>query len=350
MAQLVRHRAQANLTLRRLIIYTSFISGIVLLWVAHAVFLLVFAGLLFGIFLEGLTRLVSRWTHLKHSWSLTITVLAFFAISFASFALLLPGIIDQLVALQLELPQAVTRLEQYIGQYQWGRDVLQTVPNVRELLGESKSLFSQFMGALSTTISVAVQATLVVVIGIYLAAEPEQYSETIVRLFARRYRERVKRTLHNVRERMWWWLISVGLSALFITILTYIGLRLLGIPLALSLAILTGLLAFIPNFGHILSAIPPTLLALMAGPVQALLVILLFFVIQFVESNVLTPLLHRKTIRMLPVIGVAAQLTFGLLFGFMGLLLADPLMATVLVILESVEEERDKQNIEDRKS
>lgn len=127
---------------------------------------------------------------------------------------------------------------------------------------------------------------------------------------------------------------------LSLTILAFIGLRILGIPMAFTLALLTGLITFIPNFGAFLSAIPPVLVGLIESPEKAIAVIVMYLIIQVLEGNLITPLIQRKTIRMPPVLGIGAQLTMGLLFGFLGLLLAAPLMAGILAILSSVAGER----------
>ena len=133
---------------------------------------------------------------------------------------------------------------------------------------------------------------------------------------------------------------------LSLTILAFIGLSILGIPMTLTLALLTGLITFIPNFGAVLSAIPPLLIGLMISPEKALAVMVLYIIVQFLEAHLITPLIQRKTIRMPPVLGIGAQLTMGILFGFLGLLLAAPLMAGILAILSSVAGERNSEQKE----
>jgi predicted PurR-regulated permease PerM len=118
-----------------------------------------------------------------------------------------------------------------------------------------------------------------------------------------------------------------------IGILTTIGLWILGIPLAPTLGLLTGILAFIPNFGPILSAIPPMLLGLMISPMDAVYVILLYIIVQAIESNIVTPQVQKRTVSMPPVLGMVGQLLFGVFFGFLGLLLATPLVASIIVMV-----------------
>ncbi|MFI5201277.1 MAG: AI-2E family transporter [Candidatus Kapaibacterium sp.] len=332
-------------TFRRTLVVIGVLAGVAVLWIAHEVFLLIFAGLLMGILLDGLASLVSRFLHLRRGWSLVITILLILGILVGVENLVAPGIIAQVRALSVELPKAINQIRVYLGQFGWGRQVLAhsgAIGHWRTLAygGDSSELVSRMTGAVSLTVGVAVRVVLVIVIGIYAAAEPSIYRLGFLRLFTRRDVDQMESILGAVHNRMWWWLLSAGGSMLSLTILAFIGLRILGIPMAFTLALLTGLITFIPNFGAFLSAIPPVLVGLMESPEKAIAVLVMYAIIQFLEGNLITPLIQRKTIRMPPVLGIGAQLTMGLLFGFLGLLLAAPLMAGLLAILSSVSGER----------
>ncbi len=332
-------------TFQRTLVVVGVIAGAAILWIAHEVFLLIFAGLLLGVLLDGIAELVSRLTKFSRGWSMTVTILGITAAFVVIIDLAAPGITYQIRSLQIELPKAISQIQAYLGQYGWGRSVLQhsgTMGNLKILAygGSSPELVSRVTGALTLTAGIVVRIVVVMVLGIYSAAEPSIYRLGFLRLFTRRDSEQIEAILRAVHLRMWWWLISVSGSMISLTILAFIGLKILDIPLALTLALLTGLITFIPNFGAFLSAIPPVLIGLMQSPDKALAVIVLYVIIQFLEADLITPLIQRQTIRMPPVVGISAQLTFGLLFGFLGLLLAAPLVASVLAILGSVSGER----------
>jgi predicted PurR-regulated permease PerM len=104
-----------------------------------------------------------------------------------------------------------------------------------------------------------------------------------------------------------------------------IGLWILGIPLAFANGLLAGLLAFIPNLGPFLSVLPPTAIALLEAPWKAIAVIVLYVMIQQIESNILTPMVMKKQVSLLPAVTLLSQVVFAVLFGFLGLLLALPL-------------------------
>ena len=344
-------------TFQRTLVVVGVVCAVLVLWFAHEVFLLVFAGLLLGVLLDGLADIVVRLTTLSRGWSLLITILLITGLIVLLVNLMAPGVVDQMRTLQVELPKSIQQIRAYLGQYGWGRRVLQHSSAVGKLkalaegggAGNSSQLATQITGALTITAGIIVRMVFILVIGIYSAAEPALYRYGFLRLFTRRDSEHVEAILRAVHLRMWWWLISVSGSMISLSILAFIGLKILGIPLALTLALLTGLITFIPNFGAVLSAIPPVLIGLMESPEKALAVIILYVIIQFLEADLITPLIQRQTIRMPPVVGISAQLTLGLLFGFLGLLLAAPLVAGVLAILGSIAGERvllQKENLQ----
>ncbi len=123
---------------------------------------------------------------------------------------------------------------------------------------------------------------------------------------------------------------------LFIGVLTWIGLSVIGVPLALTLGLIAGLFSFVPNFGPILSAVPAILLAFVDSPTSALYVLILFVVVQLIESNLVTPLIERRTVELPPVLTIFAQLALTILVGAVGLILATPILAVVMVLVQTI--------------
>jgi len=119
-------------------------------------------------------------------------------------------------------------------------------------------------------------------------------------------------------------------------LLSYVGLRLLGVPLALILAVVAFLLTFIPFIGPLLSAIPVVLVAFSVGPTTALYALLLSSAIQMLEGHVLTPNVQRRSVALPPALTIAAQVLFGVLVGALGVMLATPLAATALVMVKEL--------------
>jgi predicted PurR-regulated permease PerM len=117
-------------------------------------------------------------------------------------------------------------------------------------------------------------------------------------------------------------------------VLTWLGLTLLGVPLALILAVLAGLLAFIPNIGPVIAAVPAVLLSLLEGPQMALYVALLYIGVQTVESYLITPFIQRRTVSLPPALTIAAQFLLGMQAGGFGLFVATPLAAVGLTLAQ----------------
>ena len=171
---------------------------------------------------------------------------------------------------------------------------------------------------------------------IYLASEPRFYVRGFLRLFPENRRQRALEILKEIVDTLGWWLIGKFASMLFIGITTWIGLYFLGVPLSLSLGLIAGLLAFIPNFGPILSVIPAVLLAFIESPIKAVYVLALYIGVQVVESNIVTPYIERRTIELPPVLTISAQLALGILLGGIGLVLATPLLAATMVLVQTI--------------
>lgn len=330
-------KAEMSLSRRTLIVMSTavgFLLFLALLWFGVDVILLAFAGILLAIFLNGLASYVARWTGLKHGLSLLITGLGLIGILVGAGYALAPGISEQSQELSEQLPKSLDNLRQYIGKYEWGHQLLDAIPKLGELFNNPMGLVPKVTGVLSSTAAAVMNFLIVIAVGIYFAIEPGLYRRGFIKLLPLGDRRRAHEVLDATGNTLWWWIIGVMISMATIGILTTIGLWALGIPLAPTLGLLTGVLAFIPNFGPILSAIPPMLLGLMISPMDAIYVVLLYIGVQAIESNIVTPQVQKRTVSMPPVLGMVGQLLFGIFFGFLGLLLATPLVAAIIVLVK----------------
>jgi predicted PurR-regulated permease PerM len=299
------------------------------------VFLLLFAGLLFGVFLRSIGKWVARVLHFPVNIALLLTLLTLIIVVVLTVEALAPGVSKQVHELEATLPKSIAHLRTYLEQYSWGDDVWNAVPTFSEMTGSSDgNIFYRVTGAISHTLEIIVNIAIVFFSGIYFAFEPGLYKTGFLKLFPEARRTFIASVLDDVHATLQGWLLGILAGMASIAVLIFIALEVIGIPLALTLALLTGLLNFIPNIGSILSAVLPALLGLMIGPGTALTVIIAYAIIQFLESHLVTPLIQRHASRVPPILAIAAQLTFGVLFGFLGLLLAVPLMATIIVLVD----------------
>jgi predicted PurR-regulated permease PerM len=311
---------------------------LILLYYTLDVILLIFAASLIAIFLRGLAEIIGRFVPLKEGWLVLIVAVLLVAILAGAVTFLAPDVAEQMRHLREELPKSAREAAAYISQFGWGRALLDQLPgidHIRENVGTSE-LLRGVGGFFSSTVGAIGNFFIVILLAIYLASEPRFYVEGFKKLFPIERRERVSEVMDSIGATLEWWLIGKVASMLFIGILTWIGLSILGVPLALTLGLLAGLLSFIPNFGPIISAIPALLLAFIESPVTAVYVLGLYIGVQLIESNIVTPLVERETVELPPALTIVFQLALAVLVGGLGLILATPLLAAIMVIVQMV--------------
>jgi predicted PurR-regulated permease PerM len=174
------------------------------------------------------------------------------------------------------------------------------------------------------------------IVTIYLVVQPTQLVNGFVSLFPAKQRERVRGVLGEMYHAVQKWFLGQLASMVIIGVLSTIALFIIGIPYALFLGALSGLLAFIPLVGALVSAIPPIFLALALDPILVLWVILAYILIHQIEAHLVQPLVMSRAAILHPVVVVFGILIMGTLFGLVGLLLAVPLMAATSVLLHEV--------------
>jgi predicted PurR-regulated permease PerM len=175
---------------------------------------------------------------------------------------------------------------------------------------------------------------IIIVLAIYLAISPQLYIDGLIRLLPERRKDLGREVLAELAHALREWLIGRFASMFAVAILTGVGLWLIDLPSALALAVLAGLMSFVPYFGPIAATVPALLIALPGWPVEPLWVLLLYSGIQFIEGNLITPLVQRRMVSLPPVALLVAQLTIGYLFGLLGLLLATPLAVVIIVLVQ----------------
>lgn len=295
------------------------------------VFLAIFAGVLLAIFLDGCAALLQRVIPLRRGFALAI-VLVLLVLSFA--ALLWVGgaqVTAQAAGLSERLPMAVETVRSYIEESELLSRLLSWVSQSGggsgEILGNLTTIFSSTLEALTHTV-------IIVFTGIYIAVNPAAYSQAMLRLVPPERRRRGSEVLAELGKIMRYWLVGRVAEMTVIGVLTGVGLLLVGAPLALILAVIAGLFSFIPFLGPLMSAVPAILVGLTEGPKVALGVVIVFAVVQFVESNLITPFIERRAVSMPPAFVVAGQFLMAVLLGFYGVLLATPLIVLFTVLVQ----------------
>ncbi|HEX2220037.1 MAG TPA: AI-2E family transporter [Gemmatimonadales bacterium] len=200
----------------------------------------------------------------------------------------------------------------------------------QQLAGVGRHFFSVF----SSTVAVLGGLIIMLFVAIFVAVDPGLYHRGLMHLFPHRSRRKAGEVLSATATTLRRWLLMQMVAMLAIGAVTTVVLLLLDVKAAIALGIIAGLLEFIPYVGPILSAVPAIAMALVDGPEKAIYVALAYTAIQQLEGVVLQPLLMKEGLELPPVVTILGQALFSLVFGFLGLLLAVPLLASVMVPLK----------------
>lgn len=309
-----------------------------ILLVVYAVdaLMLAFAAILLAIFFRGISDWLSKSTGLGPTISFILVVATLIVVLGVAGYFLEQSIVDQVDELRVQLPESINNLRDRLEQYNWGRAILRQIPPPAEFYNtiQNANLLSRAGGFFSSTIGVLVNFFIFIVLGIFIALEPQTYVRGALLLVPRSRRERAREILDALGETLRWWLVGKFGSMTAVGIMTWIGLHFLGVPLALTLAIITALFTFIPNFGPVLGLLPAALLALAQDPIKALYVVILYIAVQAIESNLITPAIERRTVSLPPALTIAVQLVLSVFVGGLGLILATPLVAGGIVLVQ----------------
>jgi predicted PurR-regulated permease PerM len=300
------------------------------------VLMLVFAGVLFAIFLNAIADFVDRYSPLGRKLAIALTVLVFFSVAAGTVALMAPRIVTQVDELRQTLPETIERLTSQVNQTETGKWLLDNAPPPGELMPSNRNLVARITGVASNALGAVGAVFVVFFLGLYLAMQPRFYLDGLIRLVPPAKRERARHVATEVGTSLQWWLFGQLAAMTFIGSCVWLMLTLLGLPFALTLGVLAALLAFIPNFGPIIAAVPAVLIGLQDSSSTALWVLGLYTAIQVVESYILTPLLQQSTVDLPAALTITAQLIMGMIAGGIGLALATPLILMILILARSL--------------
>lgn len=290
--------------------------------------LTVFAGVLVGVFLRLGGNAIAKWTGLDKGWSLASFCIILALLVVAFFSVAAAGLANQFSQLIEQLPQVRDQVRDMASEHDW---IVSRLENV-DFAGMAPSGSSAATGVMATFGALG-NAVLILFIGIYTAVSPSEYRDGAAALFRPSQKNRFYAMLKSSWDALSGWLFAQIVSMTVIGVLTWIGLWALGVPLAPVLGVLAGLLAFIPNIGPVLAALPAMAMGLSEGGTTVLWIAGLYTAVQALESYLITPQLQQKAVSLPPALTIAFQLLMGYLFGLMGLALATPILAMILALI-----------------
>lgn len=338
------------------------VSTVVLLlavWEVHATLLLVLAAIIVVVLVTMPIRfLVKR--GVRRTPAAIMSLFSIFAIMILLILLALPSLLEQFATLSSDFQQGVSEV---VSQWQLIKQdpkMRETFPYVATLQDVMKNFFGQddlneifaevtrqlgqaagqlggsVLPVVSGLASTILSLVIVIFLSLYLLAEPRKYEEGAIKLFPVWYRHRVRFIMDRIDYTLRLWLQGQLLLMIFVGFVTWLGLAILGLDQALALGVLAGLFSFVPNFGPIAALVPSLVVALVQAPQHVGWIVLIIYGTSFLQSQLIAPLLFEESLNLPPVIVLIGQIFAAIFFGFLGIMLAVPIIAILLVLVREV--------------
>src|SRR5689334_11899841 len=299
--------------------------------------LLIVGGAIFAVFLDGGVRLLGRFLPIPRGWRLVLVL--FFGFGFLGWVFWFAGttIAAQFEALRAVVTAQFDRLMNFaasLGLMQgqptdWRSQVLGGV-------GRLTSAVGSVIGAVASVIAM-------IVIGIFLASEPRLYDRGIAWMLPLRARAGFYRIAEHVGFTLRRLLFGRLIAMIFEGVFSWVALTIGGVPMAGLLGLVTGVLAFIPNVGAITSGVLMIAVGFSAGYGHGIWCIIVYFLVHNIDAYVVVPYVARRTVDLAPAVLLAMQLLMAALFGILGVLFADPILATLKVVLVDLSRQHERR-------
>ncbi len=310
-------------------ILSLIIIFILLFKALFSVLLLSLTGILIAVYFRGCASILHRNFHwpIKLCTFLSVFINTLLLVGF--FWFVGARLQQQISELSDTLPKTIEHAKEQLNHTTLGSKALNFLSSSGSSI-KTKSVAKKFF---SSSFGVLSDLYIVLLLSIFFTADPFLYKKGIIQLLPEKVKDKGSNLLDELDDVLKKWLKGQIIGFFFIAILTGIGLWILGMPLILTLALIAGLLNFIPNFGPIIALIPAVLLALMQGPTTAIIVAAMYTFIQMIQSSVTQPLIQKKMVSIPPALTIFAQVAFGILAGFWGVLMATPIVALLIKIV-----------------
>jgi predicted PurR-regulated permease PerM len=320
---------------------------VLLLWmfgVTVEVFILLFIAIIASLYLGAVRDFFVERAGMNPRWAFLLAVSLTVAAFAVLLSLLVPPVYEQTRALIQVLPDYISNWEKaidhFVTRFPGMRDIWPTGQHtlLKAVYDQVAEQASTVVPKVFTVINVMISVFAVIVMSIYLALQPGIYREWLIALFPPIHRDLVRDVLRDLADALRAYIVGQLLTSGVLAAMTALGLYALGVPYWLTFGVFTGMVAVVPFFGTLFSTILPALfvLPLPGGGTRSLLVIGLGVVVHLIEGNVVSPLVMSKKIDLPPVLTITAVLVVGKILGTLGLVIALPLLAAVMVVVRRI--------------
>ena len=319
---------------RRVLFIGAVIVFSFLAWELRSVLILAFAGVLLALILRALAGPFVHWTPLGTSAAVSVVALMVLVVISGAGMVIGNQLSTQLTALWTHLPELANKAEHSFEESAIGKALVQ-------VLGPPPEFFSgvtvkSALSAATATFGILADVLIIVVLGLFFAYMPQLYMNGVIALVPAVHKSRMREVLSSTARALRAWLLGQFVSMIIVGAISWAGLSLLNVPLALGLAFLAFVLEFIPVIGPIVAAVPAVLVGLSQSPMAGLWVALLYLGIHVIEGYVVVPMLQRWAVHIPPALTVIGVVAFGFIFGWLGVLLATPLMVATVVWVKMI--------------
>jgi len=315
---------------KRAAVWLGMICAIALVVVLIQPLLIIFGGLVFAALLDGGVRLIGKVLPIRRGFRLAIVVLCTVAFLVGTFYLAGVQITAQAQQLQATVITQVTRISHWASE----KGILPGTADLKGLAQQALGSVGKLTSFVGTALGAITSLLMIMIIGLFVAMEPKIYDRGLQWMIPVAQRKDFAITLDRMGMTLRRLLAGRLAGMAFEAFLTWVILMIFGVPMALVLGLIAGILAFIPNIGAFITGCLMTLVGFSAGFDTGLYAICTYMIVQSIDGYVVIPMVAKRTVDLPPALTLSTQILASTLFGVIGLALADPMVAMIKVALE----------------
>lgn len=341
-------------TTRWVLVAVSIVAVLAVIWAVRNILLLMLAAVILVVFFNIPVRFLARFNVRRGVAVIAAVLFTMFAITLLA-RVALPTLLEQFTTLTTEIiPNGVRQLIERFNSgemfeqtpllaelFEPFEEQLRLDPNIindltRQLVTSIGQIGVSVLPVVGDVASTLLSVLVVIFLSLYMLVDPEGYRDGAIRLAPVWYRDRALYISNRVHFVLRGWLEGTFISMFFVGIGTWMGLSVLRIEQAAALGVIAGVMSFVPNFGQLVAVIAAVVVGVVQAPENIGWIIVVIYGISFFQSQVFSPLLFAESLSLPPVLVLLGQIICGALFGFMGILLAVPITAILMVLIQEI--------------